>query len=331
MKQVISCTGYGGTGSSVISDLLKEFSNVKSFGDFEFRFLQDPGGVRELEFGLTNNNDRLLTSYYIKKFIRYTRSLKKYEIYFGNNFQNITNTYLSEIIELEWQGSWHQDIYDANSLKKIIYVLEMLFIRKILRIKEGGAILHPIIFRDKMYYSNPSIDFVGCTKKYIRDLINSSAHEDKEILVFDQIVPASNAEQYSKYFDEIKIFIIDRDPRDLFLLNKLFWKEKWIPTENTEKYISWYKGLRNKQSTGKNIKHMRFEDFIYKYDQSVAEVCAFTGIKPCNHNNKMAYFNPLDSEKNVHLFNRYKSFSSEIHKIETELKRFCYDFHECKQ
>ena len=42
MKSIITCTGYGGTGSSVVSDLLKEFKTVHSFGDFEFRFLQDP-------------------------------------------------------------------------------------------------------------------------------------------------------------------------------------------------------------------------------------------------------------------------------------------------
>ena len=38
--KIITCTGYGGTGSSAITDLLKEFQNVYSYGDVEFRFLQ---------------------------------------------------------------------------------------------------------------------------------------------------------------------------------------------------------------------------------------------------------------------------------------------------
>ena len=34
--KIITCTGYGATGSSVITDLLKEFKTVHSLGDFEF-------------------------------------------------------------------------------------------------------------------------------------------------------------------------------------------------------------------------------------------------------------------------------------------------------
>ena len=48
MKKIITCAGYHGTGSSLVTDLLKEFLNTKSFGEYEYRFLQDPNGVKEI-------------------------------------------------------------------------------------------------------------------------------------------------------------------------------------------------------------------------------------------------------------------------------------------
>ena len=38
----ITCASYYGSGSSVITDFVSEFSEVYSYGDFEFRFIQDP-------------------------------------------------------------------------------------------------------------------------------------------------------------------------------------------------------------------------------------------------------------------------------------------------
>lgn len=43
----ITCTGFGGTGSSVISDLMKEFENVKSCGDsYELSLAFQIDGIR---------------------------------------------------------------------------------------------------------------------------------------------------------------------------------------------------------------------------------------------------------------------------------------------
>ena len=75
MKKIITCAGYHGTGSSLITDLLKEFSNVKSFGEYEFRFLQDPNGVGDLEERLINNNSRLNSDRAIYDFKRFIKKL----------------------------------------------------------------------------------------------------------------------------------------------------------------------------------------------------------------------------------------------------------------
>ena len=66
--KVITCAGYYGTGSSAITDLLGEFSNVYFVGDYEFRFVQDPGGIADLEYNIVDNYHRHNSGYALKRF-----------------------------------------------------------------------------------------------------------------------------------------------------------------------------------------------------------------------------------------------------------------------
>ncbi|ATW33071.1 MULTISPECIES: sulfotransferase family protein [Candidatus Williamhamiltonella] len=333
--KVITCTGYGGTGSSVVSDLLKEFSNVCSFGNFEFRFLHDPHGLRDLDYGIVQNNNRLTTSYHINNYIKYINFLSKsnvypYENFFNKKFKKITNEYLRNIINIEWNGFFHQDVISDTSIKKFIYYLERFYQKKILGMKEGGAKIYGKIFNKKMYYSYPREKFYIETRKYLRNLINASNYDLKEYVMFDQLVPPNNTHHYLKYFDDLKIIVIDRDPRDLYLLNKCLWNEKWIPTENIHDYINWFKILREHQKFDqedkKSVLRLPFEDFIYKYDQTVQKVCDFCCLKSIKHTNKYKYFDPKISKDNTNLKSKYSKYNIEIASIETELVEFCYNF-----
>ena len=51
MRQIVTCTGHGGTGSSFITDFFKEFENVKSTGNFEFTLSYNTY-VRKCEWGI---------------------------------------------------------------------------------------------------------------------------------------------------------------------------------------------------------------------------------------------------------------------------------------
>ena len=50
--KIITCAGYYGTGSSAVTDILGEFDNIHFMGDYEFRFIQDPGGIADLEYNI---------------------------------------------------------------------------------------------------------------------------------------------------------------------------------------------------------------------------------------------------------------------------------------
>lgn len=64
----ISCASYYGSGSSAITDFVSEFDTVYSFTDEEFRFVQDPDGVSDLEYNLVENFNRHNSGHAIKRY-----------------------------------------------------------------------------------------------------------------------------------------------------------------------------------------------------------------------------------------------------------------------
>ena len=331
--KIITCTGYGGTGSSVVSDLFKEFSGVKSFGDFEFRFLQDPSGVRDLEFGIVLNNDRLTTSDCInrfKKYIDYLSSSKvyNYELFFNHEFKKISYQYIDDLVDVKWDGFWHQDIINSSFIEKIFYYTERIVQKKILNKKEGGAVLFNKIFRHEMFYSTVGESFYNITRSYILKLLSKVDCQNCNYVLFDQLVPVNNIDKYSRYFDSLKVIVVDRDPRDLYLLNKCIWKESWIPSENIEIYIKWFEKLRSiEKCNDENIAiYLNFEDFIYNYENTIKKICDFVGIPTGDHVFKAKFFDPSISIKNTNLQEKYIQYDDDCKLIKKRLNKYCYNF-----
>ena len=327
--KLVTCTGYGSTGSSVVTDLLAEFRDVNSYGDFEFRFLQDPHGLRDLEYGLFENNNRLNTDYYIKQFIKYSKFLSKskvynYEKYFNGGFKILSD----EFIDVKWQGYWHQDIIDENIFRKFFYYLERTIQKKVLKQRYSGA----NYYQNTMHYAVPisKEEFYKKTKIYTDKLINSMNIEKKyNFLALDQLVPPDHNQTYLNYFNDLKIIIVDRDPRDLFLLEKYQYKHKWVPFEDIEQFVKWFKLIREHKKSelaSKNVLYINFEDFIYDYDSSIDKVIDFIGLDKDKWNEKRKYFNPDISIKNTKKWLSYPNAKKEIEYIEKELKEFLVEY-----
>jgi len=330
--KLITTTGYGATGSSVVTDLLKEFKNVKSMGDFEFRFLQDPHGLRDLEYGLFENNNRLNTDYYIKQYIKYIDFLSKskvypYEKYFNNKFKIISDEFIKSIVDIKWDGYWHQDIIDEKPIKKFFYYLERVYQKKILKQKDSGA----NFYKNSMYYARPLTkeEFYKKVQDYTTKLFQIMNQESYEFLVLDQLVPVDHNQTYLNYFKDLKIIIVDRDPRDLYLLEKYEYKEKYLPWEDVESFIKYYKLIREhkkEDQENENVMYINFEDFIYKYNEAIDKVLDFCSIDKSNWKDKRKYFNPDISIKNTRKWLVYLEAKKEIEMIEKELEEFLVEY-----
>lgn len=327
MKKIITCASYGGTGSSAITDLLKEFNNCKSYGNFEFTFLHYSHGIRDLELNILERNSRLNTSYAIYKFLQMNQKIeKKYKKYFGINFINLSKEYIDNIINVEWNGASELYTTDENYIFKLIYaVLNKCF--NIIKPKKEGTYF--VKKKYPMYCSYLSKEeFYKKTKNYLEKLFDTlDKSGNYENLVLDQLVPCSDINSYLNYFEYIKVIVVDRDPRDLYILNREFWKEGWIPQE-IDNYITYFKTLRVHQKYEKEDKkkvlRIRFEDLIYSYEKTIEKIINFLELDSCNHIDKKKFFNPDISIKNTNLKFKYSKYKMEIEKIESELEEFCY-------
>lgn len=334
-RKLITCASYGGTGSSAITDLLKEFKNIKSMGDFEFCFLHEVDGVSDLQHYIVDDFHRLKTDEGFYRFLKLAYNLNSnfgYSKFFkDNSFYEISREYIDELKEVSWEGYWHQHRNRYNKFQRIksfgMDELKLRLFRQVLgKFNPKFREFTPSFKTSTMTLSNISYDdFIHCTRKYTDRFINLfDKNNEYEFIALDQMIPPTNLNRYINYFNNIKVIVVDRDPRDLYILNKIYWKEGWIPTENLTTYIEWFKALRKNKEENKNALKINFEDLIYKYDETLKEILNFLDIDKKNHVYKKKYLNPEVSIKNTKLWEKHKDLDVDIKRIENELKEFCY-------
>ena len=81
-----------------------------------------------------------------------------------------------------------------------------------------------------------------------------------------------------------------------------------------------------KEATSKRIRRIKFEDFIYRYEDTVNEILDVLGLDAAVHTKKKTKFIPEKSIFNTQLFLKDKSYKAECDYIAKELSEFLYDF-----
>lgn len=328
--KIISCASYYGSGSSAVTDLLSEFENIYSLTDYEFRFVHDPDGISDLEYNLVENFNRHNSGHAIKRFLKLSQFNsgkffnKRYEPFFNNKYMEITKEYVSKLIDFKFNGYWFYDLYDRGWIYYYIKQLQS----KILKILFNGK--YTILSKEMTYAAHPTEEkFLFETKKYINNLLMVANKENKPYVMVDQIVPSSNLERYLRYFNDIFVLVVDRDPRDIFVLEKYYWKTKVIPTEDVNIFCDWYLYARenkNECQDSQKILYVQFEDLIFNYDEKISEIIRFLNLSETNHMKKFDFFNPKKSENNTQVWKKTKIDESEISIIENRLKKYLYPF-----
>lgn len=332
--RVVTCVSFGGTGSSVVTDLLKEFDNIKSLGEFEFTFIHEKDGILDLKNGVVNNFNRVNNDEVIYRFKKLMRKLNKdYSKYITVEFEKITEEYIKNLVTLTWEGySAMQEERVTKLKKRLLYRLPDKIQRlkkKIIKDNSDYEFVTQYIKSEINISYMDEDEFNKKTKAYINKLIENMKLEEKiEYVAIDQLASYTQLKEYNNFFDDIKIIIVDRDPRDLYLLNKLYWKEGWIPSDNVELYIKWFKLIRKpleKEMLTNNILSLKFEDFIYNYESTIEKMISFLEIDKKSHKNKYKYFNPNISIKNTKLYEKDVKYKRDIEKIKGNLQEYCYE------
>ncbi len=334
--KIITCAGYFGTGSSAVTDFFSEFSNCSSIGNYEVRFIHDPNGIRDLEYNIVENNNRHNTSHAIKNYKKYVKHLngniirKRYRKYCGDKFLKLSDEYINNITELCCNSSWHFDLIDKGELFSLI---DSIY-NRICKLKNKNALTSLMLYtQEKGYFSAIDKDeFYYYTKKYINDVIECMDKTHSEYIMVDQLVPPSNLNQYLNYFDDIKVFVVDRDPRDVYLYSSIFYRSNVVPYKNIEEYCKWYEIIRRHRKREifdkEKVYFLQFEDLIYKYEETTEKLMKFVGIDPQNHVSPKSIFDPSISIKNTNLKQKYPKYKKEMEYIENHLQEYLYNFPE---
>ena len=328
--RVITCAGFYRTGSSAISHLFSEYDSVCSFGDFEFRFVQDPDGISDLEYNICDNPHRHNTSYAIKRFLNYSKFLngsfysKRYSGFFGTRYLELTREYIDEITELKCLSWWHRDQLDRG---EFFYFLDRVYSR-VVSLFDKRKYNVSMLKKEMGYYT--AIDreqFYIATQKYTSNLLQMCNKEKKEFLMLDQLVPPTNIARYLNYFDDIRVIVVERDPRDLFVIENESFRWGIMPYKNVEEFCEWYRITRKQAEQEDNPCVMRiyFEDLIYNYEETKRRLLEFTGVKESPNDKTGMIFKPSVSIKNTRVYKQTEKYQREVKYIETTLKDFLYE------
>ena len=195
--KIITCASYYNTGSSAITDFFSEFDNIKSLGETEFRFLQDPDGVQALETNLIDHPHRHNTSHAIKRFLKASKFengnlfFKRYRRTFGDRYMDETLKYIEGITSLITNTHWR---YDSIERGKLFYLFDALVFTISKKFGRSRAVSIMNLLGEKGYYTNISReDFYRLTQKYVNDLFEPLA-DGNDFFFFVQLVPATEFE-----------------------------------------------------------------------------------------------------------------------------------------
>lgn len=336
---IITTTGFFNTGSSVITNILQEFKSIENqSGVYEVRLLYDPDSISDLEYHLVENPHRQITSYAIKRFINSinynTNPLinHHYEKMCDGNFKKISYEYIEELCDLKYKGYSYVDCLDKGIIFNFLNRV-YLKIKRILNIKTNflpETLLSNNIIQYGGTYSSEK--FLEVTRKYVQKFLSYYNKNNNEIILIDQFFPPTNIARYVRYVpkeEKVKVFIVDRDPRDLYVTCKYFLKTKGIPVRDPYEFCKWYKWTRGQSRINPDpecVCRIQYEDLIYNYKNTRKQVIEFCGLKESDCIKKGQIFIPQNSLQNTQVWLRYPKSEEEVNYIYKNLSEFCYDF-----
>lgn len=313
-------------------DLLSEYDDIYVDNKLEFTFAYEPDGLEDLAYHVKH------PARYFKSDIAILRFKKKFHDYFKtlmkvwnhdcfDDIEKLTNNYINDICQVQWEGRWGFDVYSYSWLKFSFYRIFFYLLR---RFPYGLKTVERNLFYRTMYLSINPKDFDLVTQNYVRKLFSLLGYKiDEGINVFNQLFSGDNPVRGFQFYEDAKAIVVDKDPRDLYVLCKreVRFDGAWIPTDNVDDFISYYKTIHSAcDNSDARILHIRFEDLIYEYDSTVTAIENFLGVKKDLHSRIKTLFRPSQSINNTQLFRKYKDLEKDVKRIEDNLSEFLYPY-----
>lgn len=341
----VAVTGFVGSGSSAVIDLLKEFDVCENAlgkdKPYEHIPLYTHNGLLELGSILQNVNSPHNSDMAINGFIDSMERLNNnnfgwygsYKWYVGDKFQKATQDFVSSISKVVDGKTCEHTIKVKWSLIKVILQIAAKIVYKRPIPKLGRVYVYD---KKPVYYSMPtSEEYYLAARKFINSYFEMCSTVDKQVMVYDHLIWPQHAKLVDDYFgDNFKVIIVLRDARDMFTLNKYYLYcppigngKPLFPTEPKEFCEYWRRVNHCVKGVDSNkILYLNFEDLVYNYDEALNKIIKFIGLKEINHVNKNRYFDPSKSIKNTQTFYINNEYYNESKIIEKEIPNHLYNF-----
>ncbi len=337
MNKIVIPAGYMGSGSSAVTDLLSEVEGYTSTnGNFEYVFMHCPNGMFDLEDKLLRGNNAIRSDEALHSFSRCMHDLfcKKhfwvgeYKRRIGPKFEEYYQEFLDSITDAQFSETyWYYQEWPF--LKGYIHKA----VTRGLRILTGNRkVFKPALRYKPMQISYADEEtFYGSARTFL-DKIYAELGIGKSNLILDQFLLPHNLHRMAHYFtDNSKAVVVERDPRDVFLLNKYYWDKAGsaVPYPmDVRQFCVNYRKMRQCEipCDNPNILRIHFEDLVYRYEETKKRIFAFLDIQDAQHTQPKTKFIPEKSMRNTQLFNRDAAFAAEAEYIAKELKDYIYEF-----
>lgn len=337
-RKLIIPTGYMGSGSSAITDLLSEFEgNSNVTGSHELVFLHCPHGIFDLEDQLLKSNNIYRSDISLKEFKKEMKALYNSKYWWaGNykkevskNFMTYVEDLISTLIDFEYTGFWYMN--EKTNINNLIPKLISLVLMKITNNRKWISMY---LKKNKIRLSYIHEEkFYKCCNEFIFKIVEDLCEKDCQNVVIDQLLLPYNLDRMGKYFYKgtAKAIVVERDPRDVFILNKYYWSQNHqqipIPMDVLE-FCRFYQAIREKENIfySDDILRLSFEDLVYNYENSVNQLCKFLELDIKTHIHKLEKFNPKLSISNTQVFNAQPEWNDEATIIRRKLNKYCYEF-----
>ena len=338
----IAITGYYGTGSSAVIDLLSEYEGCSEGGlrSYEHVPLYFPNGLFDLEYKLLFGNDPHRSDEAIKSFRKAMNDLNTknfgwfgtYQKKYGDSFRILVDAFIENITQHTCEGQWY-NYYEEGGFSFTKFVKDV--IKTILPGRqvwgEFGKV-PPTLTPSKMELSFVSEEeFYTYAKDFIRGYCRMINRDNSPVLLLDHLLFPHNAYKIDRFFDDdFRLIVVNRDIRDMYALCKYVWTSRGFVSpypDTPEAFLSHWTNMKRaeRRTDNPNVLYINFEDLVYKYDETVAKIEKFAGLTPEQHLHPRTRFIPENSINNTQNFRIKKEWEDEVSILNT-CKEEIYEF-----
>lgn len=325
--------GFGSTGSSVITDYLLEFGNVKVLDQIEFTWVTGVDGLIDLDFHVNHPHTRTGDS--IIAIRRYRERAKKSLHYYekaggvdSSKFMESVDKFLDAITQVKWYWDMERpNDFWGNNIRKITD-------RIIPRVeKKLGRQLNCWPMKEVSLSVAPK-NFEQAAKIHVREILELMGADFSKPIILDQPFSGNNPQACFKFFDDPFAVVVDRDPRDnyVFANTRLLGVNHFMAVSPVEDFVNYYRAIREGQPYKKDndhVMHIKFEDMVYHYEETTTKLRNFFHLG--DNPNPKSIFDPVISMPNTQVWKRFPQYAKDIEYIEKELAEYLFDYSGCPE